>query len=217
MACPHGIDSGTAPEWRRQRFAVVDVETTGLRPQDDRIIEIAVVEVDGTGRLLEEYCSLVRIDGPVGASWIHGLDALALSGAPRFEELVDALEARLGGRVAVGHGVAFDLAFLESELARTGRGLGNVPRVCTMQLAAALGVTEGSHRLTRACAAQGIAVAGAHRALADARATALLLRRYLQFAESAGHQTLGELVEITLAEAGRFGSPGQACPVRLMR
>jgi DNA polymerase III epsilon subunit-like protein len=200
MACRQGTDPGTAPGWQGQRFAVVDVETTGLNPQDDRIIEIAVVEVDGTGRLLKEYCSLVRIDGPVGASWIHGLDVPALSDAPRFAELIDELESGLEGRVAVGHGVAFDLAFLESELARTGRGLGHVPRhvprVCTMGLAAALGVTEGSHRLARACAAQGIAVAGAHRALADPRATALLLGRYLQFAESAGYQTLGELVEI---------------------
>jgi DNA polymerase-3 subunit epsilon len=182
---------------------VIDVETTGLDPREDRVVEIAVVEVDGGGRCLAEYCSLVRIDGCVGASAVHGLDAVALRRAPRFEELVDELEFRLAARVAVGHHVAFDLAFLAAEMARAGRAVENRPRVCTIELAAALGVQEGSHRLSRACAAQGIAVGGAHRALADARATALLLGRYLQLAQSAGYGALGELLALTRPARGR--------------
>jgi DNA polymerase III epsilon subunit-like protein len=212
VAWRKATDPRRSPGWESERFAVIDVETTGLDPREDRVVEIAVVEVDGAGRSLAEYSSLVRIEGCVGASAIHGLDAVALRAAPRFEELADELEMRLRARVAVGHRVAFDLAFLEAELQRAGRPLGNVARVCTIELADALGVAEGSHRLARACAAQGITVAGAHRALSDARATGLLLGRYLRLAESAGYQALDELLDVIASRASGLPDAGVAGP-----
>jgi DNA polymerase III epsilon subunit-like protein len=56
-------------------FAVVDVETTGLFHRIDRIIEIAVIRVDGNGNLVDEYVTLVNPNRDLGPTHIHGITA----------------------------------------------------------------------------------------------------------------------------------------------
>ncbi len=101
-----------------------------------------------------------------------------------------------------GHNVSFDVGFLAAGLSGAGHGLARLPCLCTIDLARVLGLPEGAHRLTRACAAHGIPVERAHRALGDARATARLLARYLEIAEQQGYLTLAALLADT-AEARR--------------
>jgi DNA polymerase-3 subunit epsilon len=165
------------------RFAVVDVETTGLDPKTTRVVECAVVELASDGGVLEEWTSLVSVpgEGELGASWLHGITREMLATAPPFREIAGELSAHLAGRVVVGHVLEFDLAHLATEYARCGlvlpdlRGVG----ICTRELARA-NLPPGSRSLIACCKALGVNCPAAHTALGDASATAAVFRALLR-------------------------------------
>lgn len=165
------------------RFAVVDVETTGLEPTTNRVIEIAVVELDTKGAVLSEFSSLVDIpgQGEPGAAFVHGISRRMLGGAPRFRHLLGEIADRLAGRIVVGHYVAFDLAHLRLEFDRAGLHLPVLDgaTLCTRDLAGQL-LPPGTRALGSCCASAGIDFLDPHTALGDARATAALLHRLLE-------------------------------------
>ena len=160
-------------------FAVVDVETTGFFPRRDRIVEIAVVRTDTRGRVLDEWCTLVNPERPVGATHIHGITSAQVRRAPRFVDLVGELNARLAGRALVAHNAVFDLGFLRSEYARAGWGMPDPPYLCTLEASWIYLPDLARRRLPDCCEAVGVLPGGAHSALGDARAAAGLLAAYL--------------------------------------
>jgi DNA polymerase III subunit epsilon len=136
-------------------YAVVDVETTGLGHQH-RVVEVAVVHVDESGRRTDEWCTLVNPRRDLGTQ--YGITAADIRRAPDFAGVAGELAARLSGRVLVAHNLSFHLVFLRDEFARLGHELSG-SGVCTMELAG--GVTR------------------AYSALRNARASARLLVRCL--------------------------------------
>lgn len=163
----------------RTGFAVLDVETTGLSPVRDRIVEIAVVRTDAVGRIVDEWSTLVNPQRSVGASHIHGIAAEDVWSAPRFGELVGELMARLAGHALVAHNAAFDLRFLRHECARAGVHLPEAPHLCTLNASRDYLPDLSRRRLPDCCHACGVRLDDAHSALGDARATAGLLAAYL--------------------------------------
>jgi DNA polymerase-3 subunit epsilon len=152
-------------------IAVIDVETTGLFPlRHDRIIEIAAVLVGPDGRIEREFVSLVNPGRDVGPTRIHQVTAEDVAQAPSFAEIAGLFVDVVRGSVAIAaHNARFDRLFLESEFARIGAPLQELPSLCTMQLA-------GGGKLKSCCENFNIAgPAEAHTALSDARATAQLL------------------------------------------
>lgn len=151
-------------------ISIVDVETTGLIPNRDRILEIAIVRMTPDGHIEDEFVSLVNPRRDVGPTSIHGIEASDIRDAPSFEDLAPSLLERLDGTVGIaGHNVRFDIGFLYGELNRISVEMPEVPRICTMTL-------SGGGTLTRCCEDFGVSYEGtAHSALDDARATALLL------------------------------------------
>ena len=115
------------------RFAVLDIETTGLTPQMDRIVEIAVVTTDPWGRVLGEWSTRVNPEGPIGATHIHGITAADVAHAPVFREVVAALTQQLAGAALVAHNADFDLAFIRQEYQRAGWDMPAAPALCTLQ------------------------------------------------------------------------------------
>ena len=158
-------------------FAVVDVETTGLRWKADRIIEIAVVRLDTAGTVVSELVTLVDPERNPGATHIHGLSAEDLQGAPRFAEVMSELVRHLHGAVLVGHNVNFDASFLREEFLRLGVPMPRVPVLCTREMAQTVLPRQGEYRLAACCQAYGITQGPEHQALEDARATAKLFMR----------------------------------------
>lgn len=106
------------------REIVFDTETTGIEPAEGhRIVELAALElVDHlpTGRTFQSYLDPQR-DVPEAARRVHGLTREFLSDYPTFAEAVDDFLAFLGDSPLVAHNAAFDLKFLNAELARIGR------------------------------------------------------------------------------------------------
>lgn len=113
------------------REIVLDTETTGLDPNEGhRVVEIGAVELMNhlpTGRVFHEYINPER-DMPAEAERIHGISSAFLEDKPVFAGIADAfllfLEEDGQGDVAPGtlviHNAAFDMKFLNSELARLG-------------------------------------------------------------------------------------------------
>jgi DNA polymerase III subunit epsilon len=165
-------------------FAVVDVETTGLSARNNRILELAIVRTDDSGRELDEWSSRFNPQGPVGATHIHGIVDADVAHAPLFAQLLPDISARLRGVTVAGHNVRFDLAFLRAEYARAGWALPFLPSVCTLDASYALQPALPSHRLGDCCAAAGIRFASRHVAIEDARAATALLGRYLAYGYS---------------------------------
>ncbi|PKQ09062.1 MAG: DNA polymerase III subunit epsilon [Alphaproteobacteria bacterium HGW-Alphaproteobacteria-12] len=103
------------------REIVLDTETTGLSPQDGhRLVEIGCLELlnhVATGEVFHTYVDPER-DMPDGAFKVHGLSAEFLTGKPKFGEVADAFLAFIGDDPLVIHNAAFDLGFINAELAR---------------------------------------------------------------------------------------------------
>src|SRR5579862_3497439 len=103
------------------RQIVLDTETTGLEPElNHRVIEIGCVELvnrRATGRTFHRYLNPER-DIDDGALAVHGISRTDLDGQPRFADVVDELLTFLHGAELVIHNAAFDVAFLDAELAR---------------------------------------------------------------------------------------------------
>ncbi|MBM3512401.1 MAG: DNA polymerase III subunit epsilon [Alphaproteobacteria bacterium] len=106
------------------REIVLDTETTGLDPLiGHRVAEIGCVELVNhvpTGRTYQTYLDPER-DMPPEASAISGLTTEFLKGKPRFASAVDAFVAFVGDSPIIAHNAAFDLGFINSELARVKR------------------------------------------------------------------------------------------------
>ena len=103
------------------RQIVLDTETTGLEPESGhRIIEIGCVELvnrRATGRTFHKYINPEReIDE--GALAVHGISRADLLGKPKFAEVAEELILFVSGAELVIHNAAFDVAFLDAELAR---------------------------------------------------------------------------------------------------
>ena len=161
-------------------FAVVDVETTGFSPEQERIVEVAVVILSPTGEEVDTFCTLVDPGRDPGPTHVHGISEEMLVGAPSFAEIHPYLADRLTGRVIVGHNVdRFDLAFLSSECRRAGGEAlvpDNVVTVDTLRVAQLHLGLRGKARLVDCCDHFGLSWDDHHSALGDTRVTASLFR-----------------------------------------
>ncbi|MFT0859999.1 DNA polymerase III subunit epsilon [Ancylobacter sp. G4_0304] len=106
------------------REIVLDTETTGLDPlRGDRLVELGCVEILNripTGQSFHVYINPER-DMPVEAFNVHGLSAEFLADKPLFSAVVDDFLAFIGDDPLVIHNAAFDIGFLNAELARLGK------------------------------------------------------------------------------------------------
>lgn len=173
-------------------FVVIDVETTGLDPETERVVEIcaALVQPDGSARILLD--TLVDPEQPMKATAIHGITDADVVGAPRFATLVDTVRALVGRRVVAGHNIRFDLTFLDREFNRLGESL-RLPHLCTMRLPA-LFDRPANWPLWWACQRNRVPFDGhTHSAQGDARATAGLLRVQLAMLREAGLRSFGDI------------------------
>ncbi len=203
-----------SPELSSTRFAVVDVETSGLSVRRARVLQVGVVTVDADGRVLDRWGTLVRPRSRwwfrVGPRRIHGIDRRSLRRAPVAKVVLDELSSRLDGAVFVAHNASFDLAFLREFARREGRVLPIEVPLCTLALSRALDPDRReSHRLGDLCVRYGVELTRAHDALADAEATAALLPHLL----TAHAIATPEQVRAAQSIVRPPRSPGSAQPV----
>ena len=157
-------------------WAVVDVETTGFRPGQARIVSVAALAVGDDGNVERSMSSLLNPGVDPGPTHVHGLTAEMLEGQPTFGDVVDELCDVLRGRTLVAHNVAFDYGFLtaEAELVGAERPVDTV--MCTVELARRLALGTENLRLQTLAAHWGVSQVKPHDALDDAQVLAQMLK-----------------------------------------
>lgn len=186
-------------------FAVLDLETTGLSPTDDRITEVGVVKARA-GEVLGEFSTLVNPGRavPAAISAITGITDHMVAPRPPIEAVLPALVEFLRGTVLVAHNAAFDTRFLAAALARHAYPPLALPVVDTAAVARRILRDEVRNcRLSTLAAHVGARTVPEHRALPDARATLDVLHHLLERAGSLGATTLEELQDYATSTSDR--------------
>lgn len=163
-------------------FVVVDVETTGGRPNGgDRVTEFAAVVVRD-GAVAESFETLLNPDRPI-PPWISQLTNISwdmVRDAPRFRDVCDDILRMLGGHVFVAHNARFDWGFVSMEVERATGQVLTGRQLCTVRLARRLLPQLRRRSLDYVAQHYAVEIGARHRAMGDALATAHCLTGLLR-------------------------------------
>lgn len=114
------------------RQVVLDTETTGLSPNNDRIVEIGCVELVNRRLTYANYHQYINPEMamPKGAFDVHGLSDDFLSDKILFADVCESFLEYVKGSQLIIHNAGFDIGFLDAELQRLDPGLGRMSDYC---------------------------------------------------------------------------------------
>ncbi len=167
-----------------QRYAVVDLETTGGNPITDRVIEVGIVISDGY-KIVETFDSLIDpgIPVPPFISKITGIRDEMLTHAPDFRSISDRILEKTEGCCFVAHNASFDYNFLKKEFKLLNLEFDRQV-LCSYRTSRKLIKGAPSYGLSNLSNHLNIELKNAHRALADAIATAEILHNLIAIAQN---------------------------------
>jgi predicted DnaQ family exonuclease/DinG family helicase len=173
-----------------QTFVALDLETTGLNPDRDAIIEVGAVKFRDD-EVLDTFSSFVDPGRPIplAITDLTGICDDDVAGAPGLRDVLDRLSRFADSYPIVGHSVGFDLAFLQRH-----NCLVENEALDTFELATVLITQAERYSLGSLAQLLGIELEQAHRALDDTQATYELFRALLAQAASLPPRTLKEIV-----------------------
>lgn len=189
-------------------FCVLDLETTGGSPADDRICEVGALKVRG-GQVLGALHSLVDPQRgiPPFITMLNGLTDSTVHAAPTIAAVLPSLLEFAEGTVIVGHNIRFDISFLDAACERLGYPRLTHPRVCTAALSRRLVHDQVPDcRLSTLASRLRLDHQPSHRAFEDALATVDLLHVLLERAGGLGTFALDDLLVLHR----QAGSPSAA-------
>lgn len=163
-SCPHVSE-----------YVILDLETTGLSPSVDKIIQLSAIKYDATGQKIDSYDTYLNpgIPIPAEASRVNGITNRMVADAPRAADVREAFFDFLGDCLLVGYNTTFDLRFIEK--AFDGRFTGCL-YVDAMAIAKKA-FTLPNYRLQTVAASVGFKSSRFHNSLVDCEAVAAILRR----------------------------------------
>ncbi len=194
---------------RDASFVVVDVETTGLSAERDRITELAMVRFEA-GKITDTFATLLNPERfiPSHITQMTGITNAMVYGKPRFEDVLPEIKQFFSQREApvfTGHNVKFDYGFVSESFHRAsdrlvvGATAETEHILCTCRLARRLLPKLKSKSLSNVQAYFGIKNSRQHRAGGDAEATAKVLAHFLAMAEEMEIETLEDLIRLQFA------------------
>ena len=174
-------------------YASIDLETTGLNPEQDAIIEIGIVLFQGD-EIVDQWSSLVnpRRRVPPNITELTGISQAEVDGAPSLLQIRPKVGRMVSSKTLVAHNAPFDLAFLRRNGLCEENGA-----LDTLELASILFPSAGRYSLSALTQLLNIPTPpgmAPHRALADALMTAGLFRSLAEKAESLPYERLEEIV-----------------------
>jgi len=159
-----------------KEIVALDLETTGLDPTRDAIIEVGLVRF--TPRRVEDELSILVNPGMPLPSFITQLTGITddmLSDAPRFRDVRNQIEQFVGTSPVLGHNIEFDLKFLRKHgLLEFNEALD------TFAVASVVMPNAGRYNLGALASALGVPIGNAHRALDDAQMTRQIYLRMME-------------------------------------
>ncbi len=196
-------------------FAAFDVETTGVDPERDRVIQLGAVRLEG-GRVAARWSRLVDpgVPVPLAVQRLTGITPSRLAGQPSLEEVLPEFLDFAGNLPLVAHNAPFDTGFLAAGLRGIGRVLAG-PVYDTLELARLALPAHGSYRLQALAEGLGLAPSAEryHDALADAEAAALLFHRLLEHLRTLDREALALAIRFLRPAGDRStGSPSGGNP-----
>lgn len=161
-------------------YSIVDIETTGGLAASNSITEIAILVHDGVS-VIKEFQTLVNPQQPIMpfVTRLTGISNAMVASAPLFGEIAEQVYEILHDKIFIAHNVQFDYSYIDSQLKNSGFVL-KTPKICTVQMSRKFIPGMESYSLGRLCRSLGITVEDRHRALGDARATAILFEKILE-------------------------------------
>lgn len=160
-------------------YAVVDLETTGLR-SSDRIVEVGVVLMSPEGEITDVLETLIQPLMPVQATNIHGITDEMVEYAPTLEFMVPQLLTSFEGRKLSAHNANFEARFLNKELEKFGVPIMVSNFVDTLKLSRKFHPKAVNHKLHTLAGHYGWTIDNPHQAISDAYATAIVLQGMLE-------------------------------------
>lgn len=160
-------------------YAILDIETTGGKYNEEGITEIAIYKFDGL-EVVDQFISLVNPERPIQAFVVGltGINNQMLRNAPKFYEVAKRVLEITDGCTLVAHNAQFDYRILSLEFDRLGYEF-NAPTLCTVELSQDLLPGHTSYSLGKLTKALGIPMSKRHRADGDAQATVKLFKLLL--------------------------------------
>jgi DNA polymerase-3 subunit epsilon len=149
------------------RLAFVDIETTGSSSLSDRILEIAIICVDGD-KVVKEYSTLLNPQKPFSPfiEMMTGIKPSDVKNSPTFEDVQHEVYELLEDRLFIAHNVGFDYGFIKNEFKRLGLSF-NSNRCCTVKLSRHFFPRYRRHNLDSLIERFGFECESRHRAYSD--------------------------------------------------
>ena len=176
--CPY-----EGPDAPADEYIVVDIETTGLNPMRDELLEIGAVRVKGRD-ILDSFSTFVRPQNPIPSEIVRltGIDDSMVADAPDAQAALSKLLAFVKDAPIAAHNAWFDLSFLRNVARRHAIAFDNGV-LDSLTLARLVLPQRGRHNLAALVRHFGIPLQNHHRAKEDAAATAEILIRLMQMAK----------------------------------
>ena len=163
-SCPHS-----------SAYVILDVETTGLNPSTDKVIQLSAIKYDTTGQPIDSYDTYLNpgIHIPDAASKVNKITDQMVSNAPNAEDVRDAFFDFLGECLLVGYNTTFDLKFIESAFDGHFNGCQYVDAMAIARKTFNL----PNYKLQTVATAAGFKSSRFHNSLVDCEAVAAILRQ----------------------------------------
>ena len=160
-------------------YAILDIETTGGKFNEEGITEIAIYKFDGHSTI-DQFVSLVNPEKPIQEFVVKltGINNKMLRNAPKFYEVAKRIVEITKDVTLVAHNAEFDTRILKTEFDRLGFDYER-NSICTVELSRKLIPDEKSYSLGKLCKSLGIPMSDRHRASGDALATVQLFKLLL--------------------------------------
>lgn len=176
-------------------FVAFDTETTGLNPNQDRVLELGAVKFKN-GAVVEEKSWLINPGRniPYWVQRVHGIGPELVKDKPSFREVYPEFLAFIGGAVLMAHNARFDISFISKEAKIAGRAPPENPVVDSLGLFRSWYPEAASHKLSAMAEYADVqSDANFHRAMADSRYVTLIFVKAL--AERGVKTTLSDVYE----------------------
>ncbi len=160
-------------------YAILDIETTGGKYNEEGITEIAIYKFDGH-KVIDQFISLINPERDIQPFVVNltGINNNMLRNAPKFYEVAKRIVEITDDCILVAHNAQFDYRILSTEFSRLGFEYVR-PSLCTVELSKDLIPGQESYSLGKLVRSLGIPVTDRHRATGDALATVKLFQMLL--------------------------------------
>ncbi|MEZ5083414.1 MAG: exonuclease domain-containing protein [Bacteroidales bacterium] len=174
-------------------YSIIDIETTGLSPNREKITEIAIYVHDGE-KVVDEFTTLLNpeIAIPYRITQLTGINNKMVEDSPKFYEVAKRIVEMTKDTIFVGHNVHFDYNFIRKEFREFGYDYQR-KKICTARLSRKLLPGRRSYSLGKLCQELGIQNENRHRAFGDAKATVKLFEILLKVEKNIQDISLKEI------------------------